>query len=324
MEMITLKVQEIDELTPAIKKFVFQAVDGGSLPSFSAGAHIDFHLETGMIKSYSLANDPSETDRYVTAILREESGAGGSLYMHDQVHVGKELTITPPQNNFELAEQASQHILLAGGIGITPLLAMGYKLRDEKKDCYLHYCSKSVEETAFLDEVKTIFGNNLTLHHDGGDPANGINLADTFSAQPNGAHVYICGPSGLLNAARDATSHWREGSVHFELFTSAKTDEEKATLQSRAAEDDSFEIELAKSGKILEVPPDKSILQVLWENDIEVLHACEEGWCGNCVVEYLSGGVDHRDEVLDDVDRESKLQVCISRALPGEKIVLDL
>ena len=324
MDTLTLKVQDIEQLTSGIKKFTFAASDGSDLPGFTAGAHIDFHLEGGMIKSYSLANDPSESNRYVTAILREGAGAGGSKYMHDNVSVGDELTINAPSNNFELAEDASQHILLAGGIGITPLMAMGYKLKADGKKCHLHYCTKSVEETAFVGEVKEIFGDNLTFHHDGGNPAEGINLEDTFSAQPDGAHVYICGPAGLLNAARDATGHWRHGSVHFELFSSAKTDKEKAEAAAQATEDGSFEIELAQSGKTLTVPADKSILQVLWDNDIEVLHACEEGWCGNCVVEYLSGDVDHRDEVLDDTDRETKLQVCISRALPGEKIVLDL
>ena len=324
MDTLTLKVQEIEQLTSGIKKFVFQAPNAADLPSFSAGAHIDLQLENGLIKSYSLANDPSETNRYVTAILREADGAGGSVYMHDEVSVGDELTATPPQNSFEISDDASQHIFLAGGIGITPLLAMGYTLVAEGKDCHLHYCSKSVEETAFMDEVKALFGDNHTFYHDGGNPANGIDLTETFSAQPDGAHVYICGPAGLLNAAREATSHWRDGSVHFELFSSAKTEEEKAADAAQAEGDGAFEIELAQSGKTLTVPADKSILQVLWDNDIEVLHACEEGWCGNCVVDYLSGGVDHRDEVLDDTDRETKIQVCISRALPGEKIVLDL
>ena len=324
MNTLTLRVQEIEQLTPGIKKFVLEAPGSTDLPSFNAGAHIDLQLKNGLVKSYSLANDPRDTNRYVTAILREADGAGGSLYMHDHVSVGDELTATPPQNSFEISDEAGQHIFLAGGIGITPLLSMGYTLAAEGKDCHLHYCSKSEKDTAFIDEVKSVFGGNLTFYHDCGNPANGINLKETFSAQPDGAHVYICGPAGLLNAARDATSHWRDGSVHFELFSSAKTEEEKAADVAKAEGDGVFEIELAQSGKTLTVPADKSILQVLWDNDIEVLHACEEGWCGNCVVDYLSGGVDHRDEVLDDADRETKLQVCISRALPGEKIVLDL
>ena len=324
METLTLVVQEIEQLTSGIKKFVFQAPDAANLPSFSAGAHIDLHLANGLVKSYSLANNPSETNRYVTAILREADGAGGSIYMHDEVSIGDELIATPPLNSFELASDASQHVFLAGGIGITPLLAMGYTLEAEGRAGHLHYCSKAAEDTAFVDEVKDIFDGCHTFYHDGGNPANGIDLGETFAVQPEGAHIYICGPAGLLNAARDATSHWRAGSVHFELFSSAKTQEEKAADSAQAEDDGSFEIELAQSGKTLTVPPDKSILQVLWDHDIEVLHACEEGWCGNCVVDYLSGGVDHRDECLDDSDRETKIQVCISRALPGEKIVLDL
>ena len=128
----------------------------------------------------------------------------------------------------------------------------------------------------------------------------------------------------MLNAAREITGNWDLGSVHFELFQSIKSKEQKAGEEESKSGDQPFEVELAQSGGKLLIPADKSILQVLWENDIEVLHACEEGWCGNCVVDYLGGGVDHRDEVLDELERESKMQVCVSRALPGEKIILDL
>ena len=321
MQQLKLKVKALQQLTAGIKKFEFVSLDGRELPPFTAGAHIDFHLENGLVRSYSLANDPKETHRYVTAILREDDGGGGSKYMHENVSVGDELNITPPANNFRLSEEASEHILLAGGIGITPLLAMGYNLKLDGNPCHLYYCTKSREETAFAEEVEEIFGDNLTFYHDGGDPSMGINLRETFSNQTEAAHVYICGPAGLLNAARTATGHWKAGSVHFEVFQSAKTEEEKS---STVGANHSFDVELAHSGKILTIPADKSILEVLWENDVEVLHACEEGWCGNCVVDYLGGGVEHRDEVLDDTERESKMQVCVSRALPGEKIILDL
>ena len=275
----------------------------------------------GLVRSYSLANDPRETHRYVTAILREDEGGGGSKYMHENVSVGDELNVTPPANNFSLSDEASQHILLAGGIGITPLLAMGYTLNMDGNPCHLYYCTKSRKETAFVEEIEEVFRDNLTFYHDGGDPSKGINLTKTFLNQTETAHVYICGPAGLLNAARNATSHWKAGSVHFEIFQSTKPEEEK---NSTAISNHDSEVELAQSGKTLTVPADKSILEVLWENDVEVLHACEEGWCGNCVVDYLGGGVEHRDEVLDDTERESKMQVCVSRALPGEKIILDL
>lgn len=325
MQKLELKVVELQQLTTGIKKFEFVAADGSDLPPFDAGAHIDFHLDNGLIRSYSLANDPAENHRYVTAILREGAGGGGSLHMHDNVAVGDVLNATEPMNNFHLVESASQHIMLAGGIGITPLMAMGYQLKAIGAKAHLHYCSKSREETAFADEVEAIFGDELTFYHDGGDPSQGIKLTEVFAEPPEGAHLYICGPGGLLKAAREATEHWPAGTVHFELFQSAKTEEEKAAdAEAQHDGDQPFEVELAITGKTLSIPADKSILEVLWDNDIEVMHACEEGWCGNCVVDYLGGGVDHRDEVLDDSERESKLQVCISRALPGEKIILDL
>ena len=324
MQQLILKVNKLQQLTSGIKRFEFVSPVGDDLPVFTAGAHLNFHLDNGLIRSYSLANNPKESNRYVTAVLREETGGGGSKYMHDNVSVGDELKVTGPSNNFELADIPGTHILLGGGIGITPLLAMGHKLKAENRPRHLHYCTKSREETAFVEEVEQIFGDNLTFYHDGGDPSKGINLKETIGVQLIDANLYICGPTGLLSAARDVTSHWTVGSVHFEIFQSTKSKEEKAAEAKLDNRNQAFEVELAQSGRTLMIPEDKSILQVLWENEIEVLHACEEGWCGNCVVDYLEGGVEHRDEVLDDSERESKLQVCVSRALPGEKIILDL
>lgn len=323
MSQLQLKVKNIELLTRNIKRFEFVADSGKALPAFTAGAHLDFQLKDDLVRSYSLANDPSETHHYVTAVLREESGGGGSKFMHDQVSVGDIILASNPINNFNLVEHAAEHILLGGGIGITPLLAMGYKLQTDGRDFRLHYCTKSRDETAFYDEVNEVFGGKVNFYHDGGNPALGIDLVNEFSVQPEDSHVYICGPAGLLNAAKEATKSWTPGCVHFELFQSAKSGEENED-GSNQSQDQPFEVELAQSGKTLTIPADKSILQVLWENDIEVLHACEEGWCGNCVVDYLGGGVDHRDEVLDELEQETKLQVCVSRALPGDKIVLDL
>ena len=320
---IKLKTSSIENITSNIKKFEFVDAKGGSLPEFTAGSHVDFELGNGLVRSYSLAGNPDETSKYTTAILRELDGDGGSRFMHDNVSVGDELSVKPPVNNFQLSPEATRHILLGGGIGITPLLSMGHKLASDSSDRYLHYCTKSVADTAFIDEVKVLFGENMTFYHDGGNPGDGIDLVNTFLERPDGAHIYICGPSGLITAAREATSHWPIGTVHFELFKSTKEEKDENKDQSES-ENKEFQIELAKTGKVLTVPPDKSMLEVLWENDIDVMHACEEGWCGNCVVDYLGGEVDHRDECLDDGERETKLQACVSRALPGQKIILDL
>lgn len=326
MPDLELKVTVIKELTPSIKMFELVSAVGGELPPFQAGAHINVRTCDGLIRSYSLANDPAERDRYVTAVLREPEGAGGSKWMHDELKVGDLLTSSEPLQDFALDEGAGLSILLAGGIGITPLMAMGYRLRAQRLPCHLHYCTKAPEDTAFMDEVKALFGDDLTFYHDGGDPSKGINLEETFATPPDGAHLYFCGPAGLINAAQAATAHWPEGKVHFELFASARTEEEVAEIAARAGADQAFEIELAQSGQTLTVPADKSILDVLLDSGFGVPYACEEGWCGACTTDLVAGKADHRDEVLSDAEKaaNTKMQVCISRALPGEKLVLDL
>ena len=325
VQQLKLMTVQVEQLTPSIKKFVFASADDSALPGWEAGAHLIFELPNGLHNSYSLSNNPAERGRYVTAVLREPKGHGGSAYMHDSVKAGDILTVTGPQNNFPLSKTAKKHLLIAGGIGITPLLAMGHRLRQNQDDYHLHYCTKAAQDTAFLDEVKDVFAGRVTFHHDGGDPSKGIKLNEVLKTQEPGTHLYICGPAGLLNAAREASKHWAEGTVHFELFSSQRTAEQIAQAQAVAANDGSFQVELAKTGLTLTIPPNRSILQVLWDNNVEVLYACEEGWCGNCKVKYLAGNVEHRDEYLSESERKDHLQVCISRAAPGEtKLVLDL
>ncbi|HSM19180.1 MAG TPA: PDR/VanB family oxidoreductase [Hyphomicrobiales bacterium] len=323
MPDLELKVAEIEDLTPQIKRFAFTAADGGPLPAFEAGAHIDVFTGIGLTRSYSLAGDPADPSRYVTAILREPKG-GGSTWMHDQVKVGDVLKASGPTNNFPLEPDAGRHHLIAGGIGITPMLAMGHALARGDRPFTLDYCTKSVEETAFLEEVRQVFGDRVTFHHDGGDPSRGIDLKAALAERPEGTHLYLCGPAGLLRAAREAARHWPEGTVHYELFSSLRSDQERAVVEGLPNE--AFEIELAQSGLTLTVPADKTILEVLNENGIPVIKVCEEGYCGTCQVTLLGGKADHRDEVLDDNERASNtlIQVCISRAMPGEKLILDL
>ncbi len=324
MAEIALRITKVVQLTPLIKMFEMVNAKGGDLPSFEPGAHLDLKLGNGLIRSYSLANDPKERHRYVTAILREAQGGGGSAWMHDTIKPGDEILSSEPLQNFPLDPAASRSLLLAGGIGITPLLSMGYRLKAEGRPVHLYYLTKSPEDTAFLDEVKAVFGEDVTFVHDGGDPSKGLDLKATFGTPEAGTHLYVCGPAGLLNAVRGVTSHWPEGSVHYELFSSARTDEQKAEMAAR--ENLPFEVELARSGMTLEIPSDRSILDVLLDNGIGVPYACEDGWCGACVIDMISGKADHRDEVMTDEEKaeNKKIQVCISRALPGEKLVLDL
>lgn len=325
MDELKLKVTAITDLAPNIKMFEFAAVDGATLPPFEAGAHLDFILGDHLRRNYSLANDPAEKGRYVTAVLKEKASTGGSIFMHEKVKVGDELAANGPINNFPLAPDAKRHILIAGGIGITPILAMCHRLDAVGADFHLHYCTKSPEETAFLKEIRDAFFGRVTFHHDGGDISKGINLKETLANPADGDHLYICGPSGMITAAREAASHWPQGTVHFELFSSTVTAEERAAHIEEVGGDFEFEIELAQRGVTLTVPADRSILDVLWDNGVEVIYACEDGYCGSCTTGLISGKVDHRDEVLNENERETKIQVCVSRAAPGEKkLVLDL
>ncbi len=325
MADLELKVTDIRDLTSSIRMYELKSAKGGDLPAFEAGAHIDFKLPNGLVRSYSLANDPKERDRYVTAILKDVKGQGGSVWMHDNVKVGDVLTASAPLQNFPLVEDAANSVLLAGGIGITPMLAMGYRLKALGRKLHLHYCTRSPEDTAFMDEVKRVFGKDVTFYHDGGDPSKGIKLNEVFKDYAPGTHLYVCGPGGLLNAVRQAVGHWPDGTVHFELFASAKTAEQVAADAVR--ENFAFEVELKRSGVTLTIPADRSILDVMIEEGFGVPYACEEGWCGACVIPMLGGRADHRDEVLSDAEKaaNTKIQVCISRAaVPGEKLVLDM
>ena len=316
--MLQLKVARIRDETPRIKSIELVAADGSTLPAFTAGAHIDVTLGNGEERSYSLLNDPTETQRYVIAVLRETDSRGGSTFVHDSVREGDVLTSSPPANNFALNEAGERHILIAGGIGITPLMAMSRRLSSRDAAFTLHYCARSRDEAAFIGEIEAAVGERLVTHFDGGDMSKGLNVAALLKERPAAGHVYVCGPPGLIRAVREATPHWPKGSVHYELFRGSEAD-----IAPRSS-DQPFEIVLKRAGKTLQVPADKSILQTLADAGIKIKTLCKEGVCGTCRVGLVSGRADHRDEVLTDDERGRHIQVCVSRAQPGETLVLDL
>jgi len=316
-EVLTLTVNSVTPLTDIISRFELVDPDGGELPSFDAGAHVDVFTKTGLRRSYSLANDPAERDRYVLGVLREDNG-GGSRWMHGDVSAGMELSVSPPRNNFPLVENAAKHTLIAGGIGIAPLLAMGHALRRGDTEYTLHYCAKSAEEAAFKEDVTDVFGDRVVWYFDGGDPAKGIDLEAVLKSPAKNEHLYICGPAGLLKAARENASHWPAGSVHFELFApSANTQE---------WQNEAFKISLSRHKKVLTVPVDKSILEVVREAGLDVESSCEKGICNTCRTGLLGGTAEHRDEVLSDQEKadQSVIMICTSRAKKGETLILDL
>jgi vanillate O-demethylase ferredoxin subunit len=316
--VLELKVTAIEAMTPEIKRLELSAVDGGELPKFEAGAHVEITTDAGLRRSYSLANGPKERRRYVLAVLREVDAQGLSTWMHDRVSVGDILEAAPPLNNFRLAPGADEHIMIAGGIGITPLLSMGYRLRHLGARRTLHYCTKSPGQTAFTDEVKEVFGDRLFFHFDGGDPAKGIKLDQVLGKRPPGAHLYVCGPSGLMDAVRQAAARWPEDTVHFELF--------QPRASPKQWTNESFEISLSRRKTVLSVPKDKTILQVIRESGVDGYSSCENGLCGTCRIRLLGGRAEHRDEVLTKAEKEenSAIMICVSRARKGELLVLDL
>ncbi len=317
-ETLTLIVARIRQDTPDITVMELVASDGGELPPFTTGAHIDVFADGDKRRSYSIASAPKERHHYTIGVLREVDSRGGSVWLHENVKEGDTLKITPPLVNFSLQEDAAEHILIAGGIGITPILAMGYRLVDLGAKFTLHYCTRSPEQTAFMKDVSRVFGDNVIFHHDGGDPAKGIDLQQVLSDRPDGAHLYICGPAGLMDAAIGAASAWPDEAIHHEYF-SAKSPE-------AAWRDEEFEISLARHKKTLTVPADKTILQVVRKAGVIADSSCEDGLCGTCRTTLLSGQPEHRDAVLSKAEKDENktIMICISRAKSGQRLVLDL
>jgi ferredoxin-NADP reductase len=300
--------------------------DGGELPPFTAGAHIDVHLANGIVRQYSLCNSPTDRERYVIAVLRDERGSGGSKAVHEQLRVQDRVRVSRPRNNFELAADARRVILLAGGIGVTPLKAMAYQLQASGVDYELHYCARDAGAAAFGAELQELPGEGrLHLHFDDGDPCKGLDIARLLSEVQEGTHVYYCGPAGFMNACARAAAHWPKGAVHCEHFKAPEPPAIPTTdaNDANAAIAGGFLIEIASTGQRLTVPPDRSIADVLRAADIGIVTSCEAGLCASCKVRYLAGEVDHHDCVLDEEDHENFLTVCVSRA-KSELLVLDL
>jgi ferredoxin-NADP reductase len=310
-------VRSVETVAPRIKSFELTAVSGAVLPAFTAGSHVDVTLPSGLVRSYSLLNDSRERDRYVIAVLHEDAGGGGSAWVHESLRPGDVLDVSPPQNRFEIDEGGDHNMLIAGGIGITPILSMAERFDELGIDYRLIYCTRSRAETAFCARIEERHGERATLHHDGGERERSLDVAALLRVREPGTHVYVCGPPGLIAAVRAAAHDWPQGTVHFELFGSVRSD--GAPVTNRA-----FDVHLKKRNVTFHVPADRSILDVLGEGGVRVRAVCKDGFCGTCTTRYLAGAVDHRDGVLDDDGRKELIQICVSRALPGDTLVLDL
>ncbi len=293
---------------------------GEALPPFEAGAHVDVHLRDGMVRQYSLCNPPHERHRYVIGVLRDEHGRGGSRALHAGWRVQDRVRVGAPRNHFALEPGARRVLLLAGGIGVTPLKAMAHRLHALGADYQLHYCARDLQRVAFADELREgLDPARLHLHLDGGEPSRGLDIGALLRAEhAPGTHLYYCGPAGFMQACAQASAHWSPGSVHCEHFQAASR-----PAGEPGAPSEGFTVQIASSGRRLHVAPEHSIASVLREAGIEVPTSCEAGLCATCKVGYLQGEVEHQDCILDDDEHRTHLTVCVSRAR-SPLLVLDL
>jgi phthalate 4,5-dioxygenase reductase subunit len=302
----------------ALDVFMFElrAPPGSELPAFTPGAHITVLAPSGQKRRYSLCNDCGERDRYMIAVKLERRGRGGSLSITQDLDEADEVTIEPPANDFEMSRfEPKGYIFIAGGIGIAPIRAMiVHCVRQNKLNFKLYYFTRTPEIMAFREEFSSPeLASKVVLHHDNGDPGRAYDLWPVLEEQ-NGAHLYCCGPRGLMDAVRDMTGHWSDSSVHFEDFVGA--------IAVRA-DDKPFEVRLAKDGKSYEVPAGVSILDTLRKNGHLLASSCESGTCGTCRTHFTAGEPDHRDLVLSDNEKRSEMMICVSRA-KTQSLTLDI
>ena len=290
---------------------------GEQLPSWEPGAHIDLHLPSGLIRQYSLCSDPADQALYRVAVLRAQDGRGGSREVHDAGLTGRVLEISGPRNHFQLRD-AQKYLLIAGGIGVTPILAMARELSRRQKPWTLIYGGRSRANMAFVDELAALDGDlELVPQDERGLP--NLDLAIRGCA-PDTA-VYCCGPEPMLAAVQTlCTSHLAPGALHVERFGAAPT-----AAETRTGADTEFEVELARSGRVVTVPADRTILDVVLDVLPGTAYSCREGYCGTCEVAVLEGTPEHRDDVLDDEERArgDTIMICISRS-SCPRLTLDL
>jgi vanillate O-demethylase ferredoxin subunit len=303
----------------SICSFELVPVNGEPLPAFSAGAHIDVYLPNGLVRQYSLCNAPLAGERYQVAVLLDPCTRGGSKAMHEMVQEGDVIRIGAPRNNFPLTAGAKRSLLFAGGIGITPLLSMAEALTAEGKDFTLHYCARSPESAAFRDRIaRSPFQDRAVFHYDDSAAEQRFDAPAIFANTSPETHVYVCGPQGFMDhvLAGARAARWPEACLHHESF-----DPVAQTL----AGDSAFEVELARSGRTVAVPADRSVVQALEEAGIDIVVSCEQGLCGTCLTGVIAGVPEHRDSYLSAEQRASNtlFTPCCSRA-QTPRLVLDL
>ncbi|MGH8328544.1 MAG: PepSY domain-containing protein, partial [Steroidobacteraceae bacterium] len=294
---LTLRVTRRRLEATDICAFELSDPKGRDLPPFSAGSHINVHVRPGLIRSYSLCNDPRETHRYLIGVLRVPDSRGGSRAMHETLQEGALVEVGVPSNRFPLAHSARRHLLLAGGIGVTPILSMAERLAAMGAEFQMHYCTRSLDRTAFIERIRgSTFAGRVLFHLDDGPPDQRFDPASVL-AHPNAdTHLYVCGPGGFMDAVITAarSSGWQEENIHREYF--------KGGTQSSAL-NVPFDVKVASTGHVIRVPAGKSALEALREAGVELQSSCAQGVCGTCMTRILAGEPDHRDLYLTTEER---------------------
>jgi ferredoxin-NADP reductase len=307
-----LEVRKVDPVAEGVVALHLVRPDGGHLPDWTPGAHIDLVLRDGLVRQYSLCGRTEESDAWRVAVLQAPDSRGGSLAVH-ALSSGDRVTARGPRNHFPVVS-ARRYLFVAGGIGITPILTMIHEAHAAGAEWELYYGGRTRSSMAFVDELSA-YGDRVHLVPE--DTDGRLDLDAILGSPRTDTLVYACGPEGLLTAMESHCAHWPSGSLHLERFAAKSSD--------GAQENTSFELVLQRSGRSLTVPADQSVFDVVRAAGVSVLGSCLEGICGTCETEVLDGEVDHRDSVLDDEERASNevMMICVSRCRSAS-LTLDL
>jgi len=314
---LELVLESKEQLAEDVVRLTLRNPEGDALPAWEPGAHVDLVLGDDIVRQYSLCGDPEDLSVLRVAVLREQAGRGGSLVVHDKLAEGDTVQVRGPRNHFPLVE-ADRYLFIAGGIGITPILPMIERVEASGAEWRLIYGGRTRGSMAFSEDLKNRYPDKVSVH-----PQDESGLLDlpTLLAQPGTSPtelaVYCCGPEALLTAVEEQCASWPKGALHVERFAP------KAGIGDGPLEQ--FEVELARTGITLTVPADRTILEVVDEEGVDVFSSCWEGVCGTCETAVLAGTPDHRDSMLtkDEQDAGDTMMICVSRSC-SPRLVLDL
>ena len=310
-------IDKIHQLTPSIRALELISTSGSALPPFEAGSHIDVHLKNGLTRQYSLSNCSSENNRYVIGVLHDVNSRGGSRCIHNDYQEGDVLSIGQPRNLFALHNNTKKAVLFAGGIGITPILSMAYRLKAQGIPFELHYFVRSHEMIAFYGNLAQYFADQIHFHIQNQVDTE-CDMAKVLQQPDSGKHLYVCGPTGFMQFVMQSAeaAGWQAEQLHQEHFVAPKAYHSK---------DEAFTLEIKGTGRRIEIQPEQTVTQALLAYGFDVPVSCEQGICGTCITRVVSGIPDHRDVFMTDEEHalNNQFTPCCSRA-KSKHLVIEL